>query len=72
MKYIWKQDAIKHAQQCDPEESCGIVWIKNKKVDVNVWLDSESRKITMQTGLSTTIKTNKDGLVALFRQKKKG
>ena len=31
MKYIWKQDAIKHAQQCDPEESCGIVGIKNKK-----------------------------------------
>ena len=29
--YIWKQDAIKHAQQCDPEESCGIVGIKNKK-----------------------------------------
>ena len=53
----------------DPDD---YVWIKNKKVDVNVWLDSESRKITMQTGLSTTIKTNEDGLVALFRQKKKG
>ena len=30
MDYLWKQDAIKHAQQCDPEESCGIVGIKNK------------------------------------------
>ena len=31
MDYIWKQDAINHAQQCDPEESCGIVGIKNKQ-----------------------------------------
>jgi len=31
MNYLWKQDAIKHAQQCDPEESCGIVGIKNKQ-----------------------------------------
>ena len=31
MNYLWKQDAIKHAQQCDPEESCGIVGIKNKE-----------------------------------------
>ena len=31
MSYIWKQDAIKHAQQCAPEESCGIVGLKNKQ-----------------------------------------
>lgn len=31
MDYLWKQDAIKHAQQCDPEESCGIIGIKNNK-----------------------------------------
>jgi len=31
MSYLWKQDAIKHAQQCDPEESCGIVGIKNEQ-----------------------------------------
>jgi proteasome lid subunit RPN8/RPN11 len=31
MDYLWKQDAIKHAQQCDPEESCGIVGIKNNQ-----------------------------------------
>ena len=31
MDYKWKQDAIKHAQQCDPEESCGIIGIINKK-----------------------------------------
>ena len=29
MEYIWKQDAINHAKQCDPEESCGIVGKKN-------------------------------------------
>ena len=29
--YAWKQDAIEHAKQCDPEESCGIVAIKNNK-----------------------------------------
>ena len=29
MDFIWKQDAIEHAKQCDPEESCGIVAIKN-------------------------------------------
>ena len=28
-KYFWKQDAINHAKECDPEESCGIVAIKN-------------------------------------------
>ena len=31
MNYPWKQDAINHAKKCDPEESCGIVAIKNKK-----------------------------------------
>ena len=31
MSYLWKQDAIEHAKQCDPEESCGIVGIKNNK-----------------------------------------
>ena len=25
MNYKWKQDAINHAIQCDPEESCGII-----------------------------------------------
>ena len=29
MHYLWKQDAIDHAQQCDPEESCGLVALKN-------------------------------------------
>jgi proteasome lid subunit RPN8/RPN11 len=29
MDYCWKQDAIKHAQECDPEECCGVVAIKN-------------------------------------------
>ena len=32
MTYLWKKDAIKHAQQCEPEESCGIVGLKNKQV----------------------------------------
>ncbi len=31
MDFIWKQDAIEHAKQCDPEESCGIVAKKNNK-----------------------------------------
>tara|TARA_R100001126_G_C4815544_1_gene144056 strand:- start:129 stop:476 length:348 start_codon:yes stop_codon:yes gene_type:complete len=31
MKYLWKQDAIEHAKQCEPEESCGIVAIKNNQ-----------------------------------------
>ena len=31
MNFIWKQEAIEHAKQCDPEESCGIVGIKNNK-----------------------------------------
>jgi len=31
MKYFWKQDAIEHAKQCEPEESCGIVAIKNNQ-----------------------------------------
>jgi len=29
--YAWKQNAIEHAKQCDPEESCGILAIKNNK-----------------------------------------
>ena len=29
MEYFWKQDAINHAIQCDPEESCGIVGVKD-------------------------------------------
>ena len=28
-KYIWKQDAIDHAKKCEPEESCGIIGVKN-------------------------------------------
>ena len=31
MNFIWKQDAIEHAKQCEPEESCGIVAIKNNQ-----------------------------------------
>ena len=31
MKFEWKQDAIDHAMQCDPEESCGIIGVKNNK-----------------------------------------
>jgi hypothetical protein len=53
----------------DPDD---FVWIKNKKVMNSVWLNEESMRITNLTGLSTTIKTREDGLVALFRQKKKG
>ena len=30
-KYIWKQDAIDHAKKCEPEESCGVVAIKDSK-----------------------------------------
>jgi proteasome lid subunit RPN8/RPN11 len=30
-KYFWKQDAIDHAKECDPEESCGIVAVKNNE-----------------------------------------
>ena len=29
--FICKQDAIKHAKQCDPNESCGIVAVKNNR-----------------------------------------
>jgi len=29
MELKWKQDAINHAIQCDPEESCGIVGVKD-------------------------------------------
>ena len=29
MEFKWKQDAINHAIQCDPEESCGIVGVKD-------------------------------------------
>ena len=31
MQYFWKKDAIEHAKQCDPEESCGIVGKKNNQ-----------------------------------------
>ena len=27
--YCWKKDAIEHAKQCDPDESCGIIAVKN-------------------------------------------
>ena len=27
--YCWKKDAIEHAKQCDPDESCGIIALKN-------------------------------------------
>ena len=26
--YCWKQDAINHAKECDPNESCGIIGLK--------------------------------------------
>ena len=29
MDYCWKQDAIDHAKKCEPEESCGIIGVKN-------------------------------------------
>ena len=29
MDYCWKQDAVEHAIKCDPEESCGIIGVKN-------------------------------------------
>ena len=29
MEFKWKQDAINHAIQSDPEESCGIVGVKD-------------------------------------------
>ena len=31
MEFQWKQDAIDHAMQCDPEESCGIIAVKNNQ-----------------------------------------
>jgi proteasome lid subunit RPN8/RPN11 len=31
MKYIWKEDAINHAKECDPNESCGIVGLINNE-----------------------------------------
>tara|TARA_R100000426_G_scaffold9064_1_gene10224 strand:+ start:280 stop:627 length:348 start_codon:yes stop_codon:yes gene_type:complete len=31
MEFQWKQDAIAHAKECEPEESCGIVAIKNNE-----------------------------------------
>ena len=31
MEFQWKQDAINHAMQCDPEESCGIIGVKNNQ-----------------------------------------
>tara|TARA_R100001086_G_scaffold211128_1_gene127072 strand:- start:696 stop:1049 length:354 start_codon:yes stop_codon:yes gene_type:complete len=30
-KFLWKQDAIEHAKRCEPEESCGIVAVKNNQ-----------------------------------------
>ena len=35
MNYPWKQDAINHAIECDPEESCGIVAILNNEEKPN-------------------------------------
>ena len=31
MKFQWKQDAIEQAKQWEPEESCGIIAIKNNE-----------------------------------------
>jgi proteasome lid subunit RPN8/RPN11 len=31
MEFQWKQEAIDHAVQCDPEESCGIIGVKNNQ-----------------------------------------
>jgi len=31
MKFQWMQDAIEHAKQCEPEESCGIIGVKNNQ-----------------------------------------
>tara|TARA_B100000424_G_C22692680_1_gene378452 strand:+ start:269 stop:619 length:351 start_codon:yes stop_codon:yes gene_type:complete len=31
MNFCWKQDAINHAKECDPNESCGVVAIKDHK-----------------------------------------
>ena len=31
MDYCWKQDAINHAKECDPDEACGVVAIKDHK-----------------------------------------
>jgi|TARA_R100000482_G_scaffold123132_1_gene72360 proteasome lid subunit RPN8/RPN11 len=30
-KYTWKEDAINHAKECDPEESCGVIGVKNSQ-----------------------------------------
>jgi len=27
--YCWKEDAIYHAKECDPNESCGIIGVKD-------------------------------------------
>ena len=31
MEFKWKQEAIDHAVHCDPEESCGIIGVKNNQ-----------------------------------------
>ncbi len=31
MNYCWKQEAINHAKDCDPDESCGVIGVKNNK-----------------------------------------
>ena len=31
MDFVWKKDAIDHAKQCEPQESCGILAIHNNK-----------------------------------------
>tara|TARA_R100001510_G_C7626516_1_gene186285 strand:+ start:664 stop:1008 length:345 start_codon:yes stop_codon:yes gene_type:complete len=32
MKYDWSDDAIKHAKECNPEESCGVLININNKI----------------------------------------
>ena len=32
MNFSWKKDAIEHAKQCEPQESCGILAIQNNQL----------------------------------------
>lgn len=53
----------------DPED---FVWIKNVRVKVDDWLETEALALTQRTKQSSHIKTREsDGFKALFRTKGK-